>query len=146
MEAFGHSTKCIPRNQPAPRVPSEGKPPSRSASVSSVSVPPAGWAAQAHLPRPRGRSTAFRSPRQRQGPVRRDEVDLVVVTVKAPHHRKLTLLTSAGGDIYAAVWKPDREARVAGVMTGEETEVEFAIIEQMVAVFNACHLRLALTS
>ncbi|GAA1767604.1 hypothetical protein [Luedemannella helvata] len=51
----------------------------------------------------------------------------------------LPLLTTASGDIYAAVWDRNvNEARVAGVLVGEPTEVEFSSIEQMVMVFNAC--------
>lgn len=51
----------------------------------------------------------------------------------------IPLLGSAGGDIYAAVWDPGRDARIAGVLTGEPTEIEFSSIEQMVAVFNECY-------
>jgi hypothetical protein len=50
----------------------------------------------------------------------------------------LPLLTTATGDIYAAVWSPGSDARVAGVLVGEATEIEFQTIEQMVTVFNAC--------
>ncbi|MFI5972997.1 hypothetical protein [Streptomyces sp. NPDC051452] len=48
------------------------------------------------------------------------------------------LLGSAGGDLYAAVWSPGKEAVVAGVLVGEPTEIEFSTVEQMVAVFNNC--------
>jgi hypothetical protein len=48
------------------------------------------------------------------------------------------LLGNPGGDLYAAVWVPGAEARVAGVLIGEPTEVEFSSIEQMVVVFNRC--------
>jgi hypothetical protein len=51
----------------------------------------------------------------------------------------LPILGTAGGDIYAAVWVPGEEAQVAGVLIGEETEVEFSSIEQMASVFNACY-------
>ena len=50
----------------------------------------------------------------------------------------LPLLTTAGADLYAAVWQPGEEARVAGVMAGEPTEIEFASIDQMVDFFIAC--------
>ena len=49
------------------------------------------------------------------------------------------LLGSAGGDIYAAVWTVGGEAKVAGVLVGEQTEIEFSSIEQMVSVFNGCY-------
>ncbi len=50
------------------------------------------------------------------------------------------LLTTASGDIYAAVWSGDLdEARVAGVLVGEPTEIEFSSIEQMVSTFNTCY-------
>jgi hypothetical protein len=52
----------------------------------------------------------------------------------------IPLLGSAGGDIYAAIWTPGRDAQVAGVLIGEPTEIEFSSIEQMVAVFNGCYL------
>ncbi|MBO0830735.1 MAG: hypothetical protein J2P28_00110 [Actinobacteria bacterium] len=51
----------------------------------------------------------------------------------------MPLLGSAGGDIYAAVWTPGQDARIAGVLIGEPTEIEFASIEQMVSVFNECY-------
>ena len=50
----------------------------------------------------------------------------------------IPLLRSGGGDIYAAVWDSARVARVAGVIVGEPTEIEFSSIEQMVSVFNEC--------
>ena len=53
----------------------------------------------------------------------------------------IPLLGNAGGDIYAAVWEPGKPARVAGVLTGEATEIEFDSIDQMVSCFNACYLR-----
>jgi hypothetical protein len=49
------------------------------------------------------------------------------------------LLGSAGGDIYAAVWTPGEDAKVAGVLIGEPTEIEFSNVEQMVTVFNGCY-------
>jgi hypothetical protein len=49
------------------------------------------------------------------------------------------ILGSASADIYAAVWSSDQEARVASVLVGEATEIEFSSIEQMVAVFNGCY-------
>lgn len=49
------------------------------------------------------------------------------------------LLGTAGGDIYAAVWVPGQDAKVAGVLIGEPTEIEFLSIEQMVEVFNECY-------
>jgi hypothetical protein len=52
--------------------------------------------------------------------------------------RWLPLLTSSGGDIYAATWDAGGEAQVAGVLVGEATELEFSSIEQMASVFNAC--------
>jgi hypothetical protein len=55
--------------------------------------------------------------------------------------RWLPLLATAGGDIYAAVWRLGGEAEVAGVLVGESTEVEFSSIEQMVSVLNACFER-----
>lgn len=51
----------------------------------------------------------------------------------------MPLLGSAGGDIYAAVWASGQDARVAGVLIGEPTEIEFSSVEQMVAVFNECY-------
>ena len=51
----------------------------------------------------------------------------------------LPLLTTAGADIYAAVWTPGDEAQVAGVVAGEPTTVEFASIDRMVDFFNACY-------
>ncbi|WP_033443576.1 hypothetical protein [Saccharothrix sp. NRRL B-16314] len=51
------------------------------------------------------------------------------------------VLGGAGGDIYAAVWGPNGNVRVAGVLVGEETEVEFGSLENMVAVFNECYRR-----
>lgn len=51
------------------------------------------------------------------------------------------LLGGAGGDVYAAVWEPGGGARVAGVLVGEETEVEFDSVEHMVSVFNECYRR-----
>lgn len=51
----------------------------------------------------------------------------------------IPLLGSAGGDIYAAVWNAGEDAKVAGVLVGEPTEVEFSSIEQMVSVFNGCY-------
>ncbi len=50
----------------------------------------------------------------------------------------LPLLTTAGADIYAAVWTPDSDAQVAEVIAGLPTEIEFDSIEQMADVFNAC--------
>jgi hypothetical protein len=49
------------------------------------------------------------------------------------------LLGSAGGDIYAAVWASGRDAKVAGVLIGEPTEIEFSSVEEMVTVFNECY-------
>ncbi|MFT7841255.1 hypothetical protein Q5530_34405 [Saccharothrix sp. BKS2] len=51
------------------------------------------------------------------------------------------LLGGASGDIYTAVWEPGGSARVAGVLVGEETEVEFSGLEHMVSVFNDCYRR-----
>ncbi|MFG1842392.1 hypothetical protein ACGFH8_28670 [Micromonospora sp. NPDC049175] len=52
----------------------------------------------------------------------------------------LPLLTTAGGDIYAAAWNPGEDGvRVAGVLVGEPTELEFSSIHQMVSLFNACY-------
>jgi hypothetical protein len=48
----------------------------------------------------------------------------------------IPLLRSGGGDIYAAVWKPNAEAQVAWALIGESTEIEFESIDQMVTVFN----------
>ena len=53
----------------------------------------------------------------------------------------IPLLGGAGGDIYAAVWGSGKSARVAGVLIGESTEIEFSSIEQMITVFNACYRR-----
>lgn len=53
----------------------------------------------------------------------------------------IPLLAGAGGDIYAAVWKPGASSSVAGVLVGEPTEIEFESIEQMISVFNACFRR-----
>jgi hypothetical protein len=50
----------------------------------------------------------------------------------------LPLLTTAGADLYAAVWTPGDEAQVAGVVAGLTTDIEFASLEQMADVFNAC--------
>ncbi|WP_326551631.1 hypothetical protein [Micromonospora sp. NBC_01813] len=51
----------------------------------------------------------------------------------------LPLLTTAGGDIYAAIWdRSGSEASVAGVLVGESTEIEFSGIDKMMSVFNAC--------
>lgn len=50
----------------------------------------------------------------------------------------IPLLTSGGGDIYAAVWKEDSVPSVAGVLLGEMTEIEFPTIEVMLDVFLAC--------
>jgi hypothetical protein len=49
------------------------------------------------------------------------------------------LLGGASGDTYAAVWNPGEDAKVAGVLIGEPTEIEFMSVEQMVAVFNGCY-------
>ena len=49
------------------------------------------------------------------------------------------LLGGASGDIYAAVWDPGEDAKVAGVLIGEPTEIEFMSVDQMVAVFNGCY-------
>jgi hypothetical protein len=49
------------------------------------------------------------------------------------------LLGGAGGDLYAAVWEDGTVVRVAGVLVGESTEIEFSSVEQMVTVFNACY-------
>lgn len=53
----------------------------------------------------------------------------------------IPLLGSAGGDIYAAVWEPGKPAKMAGVLIGEPTEIEFDSIEQMIVVFNSCYQR-----
>lgn len=53
----------------------------------------------------------------------------------------IPLLGGPGGDVYAAVWTAGKPARVAGVLVGEPTEIEFSSIEQMVAVFNECYRR-----
>lgn len=53
----------------------------------------------------------------------------------------IPVLAGAGGDIYAAVWQPGQPVRVAGVLVGESTEIEFASLEQMVKVFNECYRR-----
>ncbi|MDX3246211.1 hypothetical protein [Streptomyces sp. ME18-1-4] len=53
----------------------------------------------------------------------------------------IPVMGGAGGDIYAAVWRPGQPARVAGVLVGEVTEIEFASLEQMVGVFNECYRR-----
>ncbi|WP_159055343.1 SMI1/KNR4 family protein [Streptomyces sp. WAC00263] len=53
----------------------------------------------------------------------------------------IPLLGGPGGDVYAAVWAPGKAARVAGVLVGESTEIEFSSVEQMVAVFNECYQR-----
>jgi hypothetical protein len=50
-------------------------------------------------------------------------------------------LLGSGGDIYAAVWEPEKPAKVAGVLIGESTEIEFNSVEQMIAVFNECYDR-----
>ena len=50
----------------------------------------------------------------------------------------IPLLVSPGGDIYAAVWSNNESAKVAGVLVGEPTEIEFDNVEQMIAVFTAC--------
>lgn len=52
--------------------------------------------------------------------------------------RWFPLLTTAGADLYAAVWAPGEDAQVASVVAGEPTEVEFGSIERMVDFFNAC--------
>lgn len=51
------------------------------------------------------------------------------------------LLTSGGGDIYAAVWTGDSRPVVAGVLIGEPTEIEFPTLEAMLEVFLACFER-----
>ncbi|MFD7015314.1 hypothetical protein [Streptomyces sp. NPDC059928] len=48
------------------------------------------------------------------------------------------LLGNGGGDIYAAVWAPGKEAVIAGILLGEPTEIEFSTVEQMVNLFNRC--------
>lgn len=48
------------------------------------------------------------------------------------------ILASGSCDLYAAVWRPDAEAVVAGVPLGEPTEIEFSSVEQMVHLFNRC--------
>ena len=48
------------------------------------------------------------------------------------------LLAGPSGDIYAAVWSAGEDARVAGVLVGEPTEIEFSSIEEMVTVFVSC--------
>ncbi|WP_066953442.1 hypothetical protein [Streptomyces lushanensis] len=53
----------------------------------------------------------------------------------------IPVLAGAGGDIYAAVWQPGQPARVAGVLVGESTEIQFASLGQMVKVFNECYRR-----
>ncbi|WP_145968909.1 hypothetical protein [Streptomyces hyaluromycini] len=53
----------------------------------------------------------------------------------------IPLLGGAGGDIYAAVWEPGKSAKVAGVLIGESTEIEFGSVEQMISVFNECYRR-----
>lgn len=55
----------------------------------------------------------------------------------------IPLLTSGGGDIYAAVWKGGSQPAVAGVLIGEPTEIEFPTIEVMLDVFLACFERRA---
>ncbi|WP_416979045.1 hypothetical protein [Streptomyces sp. T028] len=51
------------------------------------------------------------------------------------------VLAGPSGDLYAAVWRPGQPARVAGVLIGESTNIEFASLEQMVRVFNECYRR-----
>jgi hypothetical protein len=51
------------------------------------------------------------------------------------------LLSTAGADIYAAVWDSATSEKIAGVLIGEPTEYEFGSIEQMLTVFNACYRR-----
>lgn len=53
----------------------------------------------------------------------------------------MPVLGGASGDIYAAVWEPGDNARAAGVLLGEQTEIEFATLEQMISVFNECYRR-----
>jgi hypothetical protein len=53
----------------------------------------------------------------------------------------IPILAGAGGDIYAAIWQPGQPARVAGVLVGEPTEIEFSSLDQMVGVFNECYRR-----
>ncbi|MFI9006803.1 hypothetical protein ACIGNX_06160 [Actinosynnema sp. NPDC053489] len=51
------------------------------------------------------------------------------------------VLGGASGDIYAAVWEPGNNARVAGILLGEQTEIEFSSLEQMISLFNECYRR-----
>jgi hypothetical protein len=51
----------------------------------------------------------------------------------------LPILENGGGDIYAAVWSPGEDARVARFIVGEDTEIDFKSLVDMVRMFNACY-------
>jgi hypothetical protein len=51
------------------------------------------------------------------------------------------LLQGPGSNIYAAVWSDASKASVAFVVVEDDTEIRFASIRQMVAVFTACYER-----
>jgi hypothetical protein len=52
----------------------------------------------------------------------------------------IPLLGGPGGDLYAAVWDDENTVpRIAGVLVGEPTEVEFESAEQMVEFFVRCY-------
>ncbi|MFG2622671.1 hypothetical protein ACGFXC_34165 [Streptomyces sp. NPDC048507] len=53
----------------------------------------------------------------------------------------IPILGGPSGDIYAAVWVSNENPRVAGILVGEPTEIEFESIEQMISVFRACYDR-----
>lgn len=49
------------------------------------------------------------------------------------------LLSGGGGDMYAAMWRPGQDPVVAGILVGEETEIEFSSLEQALSFFNECY-------
>ncbi|MGH3312407.1 MAG: hypothetical protein ACRDP3_17775 [Streptomyces sp.] len=51
----------------------------------------------------------------------------------------LPLLISASTDLYAAVWDGTHTIGVAGVLEGEETELEYVTIEEMLTVFVSAY-------
>ncbi|WP_432978316.1 hypothetical protein [Dactylosporangium sp. CA-233914] len=51
----------------------------------------------------------------------------------------LPIMENGGSDIYAAVWSPGSEARVARFIVGEDTEIDFENLVNMVRMFNACY-------
>ncbi|MEV4570444.1 SMI1/KNR4 family protein [Nonomuraea sp. NPDC049419] len=53
----------------------------------------------------------------------------------------IPLLGNASGDFYAALWRGSEQPQVAGVLSGEPTEIEFQNIELMISVFSECYFR-----